>query len=733
MDGLSAGPDDAIDLDPVPHVHAGPDGIQRLNLMVENAHCAACIERIEGGLRRRDGVVDARLNLSTRRLVVRWRKGAARAEDLVDLIAGLGYRAVPFDPDLLASRDEAEAKFLLRCLAVAGFAAANVMLLSVALWAGAFSDMGVATRGFLHWLSALVVLPALAYAARPFVRAAVTALRARSLNMDVPIALAIVLTAAMSLFETVRGGEHVYFDAAAMLTFFLLIGRTLDRGARSRARSAAEQLSVLGAGAAAVIGDDGKTAMLPVAAVTPGMKIAVAAGERIPVDGEVIDGNSALDTSLVTGETLPRATVPGDAVYAGTINLDAPLRLRATAADENTLLAEIVRLVEAAAQGRARYVRLADRVARIYAPAVHILAATAFLGWLVFGGLGWQQALLVAVSVLIITCPCALGLAVPVVQVVAAGRLMKQGILLKSPDGLERLAEADHVVFDKTGTLTLGRPTLVDRGSVSEDDLRHAAVMAAASGHPLCRALVRAAGPVAMAEGVREEPGMGLAAEIDGTETRLGNRAWCGVDDVEAMTTGPELWLARPGQAPVCFAFEDRPRADAAEAIAALRRRGYGVELVSGDRSGAVAAVARAVGIGEWRAESRPAAKPGRLAELAANGKKPVMIGDGLNDAPALAAAHASISPVAAADISRAAADVLFQGDRLAPVVETLDVARRARRLMLQNFALALGYNALAVPLAMAGLVTPLYAAAAMSASSLVVTANAFRLHRRRS
>jgi Cu2+-exporting ATPase len=716
----------SIEIDSVPYVRTDPDGTESLHLMVEDAHCAACIRRIEDGLRRRDGVVEARLNLTTRRLVVRWRKGAAGASELVDAIAALGYRAVPFDPRLLASRDDAESKLLLRCLAVAGFAAANVMLMSVALWAGAFSGMGEATRGFLHWLSALIVLPALAYAARPFVRSAISALRARSLNMDVPISLAIVLTTAMSLLETVRGGAHVYFDAAAMLTFFLLIGRTLDRGARSRARAAAEQLGVLGAGSATVIDDDGNSAMLPVAAVKPGMTIAVAAGERIPVDGEVSQGISALDTSLVTGETLPRAVAPGETVHAGTINLDRPIRVRATAADEKTLLAEIVRLVEAAAQGQARHVRLADRVARVYAPAVHVLAATTFLGWLTFGGLGWQPALMIAVSVLIITCPCALGLAVPVVQVVAAGRLMKQGILLKSPDGLERLAEADHVVFDKTGTLTLGRPVLIGRDELSDDDLHFAARMAAASRHPLSRALVRAAGPVTMVEGIHEEPGLGLAVEIDGAEARLGSRAWCAVDG--PVATGPELWLARPGRAPVRFAFEDLARADAAAAIDALRRRGYGIELVSGDRSGAVEAVARAVGITDWRAESRPSAKTDRLAELAALGRKPVMIGDGLNDAPALASAHASISPVAAADISRAAADVLFQGDRLAPVVETLDVARRARRLMIQNFALALGYNALAVPLAMAGLITPLYAAAAMSASSLVVTLNAFRL-----
>ena len=729
MDGLTPAPPDA---DPTPYVRVGDDGTATLNLMVEGAHCAACIKRIEGGLNRRDGVLDARLNLSTRRLVLRWRDGAIRAGDLVAVVTGLGYRAVPFDPELLATGDAAETRLLLRCLAVAGFAAANVMLLSVAVWAGAFSGMGPATRGFLHWLSALVVLPALAYAARPFMGSAWAALRAGALNMDVPISLAIVLTAGMSLFEVARGGEHVYFDAVSMLVFFLLIGRYLDRGARARARSTAEKLSVLGAGAAAVIGDDGTLRTLPAASVRPGMMVAVAAGERIPVDGDVIDGTSSLDTSLVTGETLPHDVAPGATVYAGTLNLDAPLRLRATAADDRTLLAEIIRLMEAAAQGRARYVRLADRAARIYAPAVHVLALATFLGWLVMGT-GWQDALMVAVSVLIITCPCALGLAVPVVQVVAAGRLMKRGILLKSPDGLERLAEIDHVVFDKTGTLTLGRPTVSNFDSPAPEDMALAASMAAASRHPLCRALVDASGPSPIADGVCEEPGRGLSAKIDGAEIRLGSRRWCGIDEAAPESAGPELWLTRPEREPVLFSFDDRPREDAAETVAALRRRGYGVELVSGDRPEVVRKIAQAVEIDDWRGSARPADKTARLATLADEGRKPLMVGDGLNDAPALAAAYASISPVDAADVSRTAADILFQGSRLAPVIDALDVARGARRLMLQNFGLALGYNAVAVPLAMAGLVTPLIAAIAMSASSLLVTVNALRLHLGRS
>lgn len=717
-------------VDPEPYVRIEPDGHAALHLVVENAHCANCIRAIEGTLRKHSGVVDARLNLTTRRLTVRWREGAARAADLVAAVDRLGYRTAPFDPERLASGADAEDRILLRSLAVAGFAAANVMLLSVSVWAGAFSGMGPATRGLLHWLSALVVLPALVYACRPFVQSAFSALRAGRVNMDVPIFLALLLTAGISLFETVHGGPHVYFDAAAMLLFFLLIGRYLDRASRARARSAAERLTLLGATAATVVDDSGNTQMLPVASVRPGMTVLVAAGDRVPVDGEVAAGRSELDTSLVTGETLPRAAGPGDAVYAGTLNLGAPLRISVTAADDRTLLSEIVRLMEAAQQGRSRYVRIADRAARLYAPTVHLFALTAFVGWYFAGGVDGREALLIAVSVLIITCPCALGLAAPVVQVVASGRLMKRGILLKSPDGLERLAGVDTVAFDKTGTLTLGRPELANCAELRKADFDLAASLAAHSRHPLCRSLA-AAGTALAPQDVREEPGMGLAAEVEGVEVRLGNRDWCGVTADVADADGPELWLSRGDLSPVRFIFSDRIRPDAADAVSRLQAQGYGIELMSGDRPGAVAACAQALGIENWRAGMSPADKTARLSALSDAGHKVAMVGDGLNDAPSLAAAHASVSPSTAADISATVADIVFQGESLAPIVESLNVARRARRLMLLNFSLAFAYNAVAVPVAMAGLVTPLIAAAAMSASSLVVTLNALRLNLR--
>ena len=459
------------------------------------------------------------------------------------------------------------------------------------------------------------------------------------------------------------------------------------------------------------------------------MRILTAAGERFAVDGRVLDGRGEVDESLITGETAPRTVAPGAQIYAGTVNLSGSLVTEATATDQNTLLAEIARLMSAAEQGRGRYVRLADRAARFYAPAVHILGLVTFLGWLLAGH-GWEAALTVAIAVLIITCPCALALAVPAVQVAATGRLFGKGVLVKAADGLERLAEIDTVVFDKTGTLTLGEPALATNDNATDAVLMRAASLAAASRHPYARAVVRAAEAaglkVAHASGVREVAGFGLEhAGPHGVE-RLGSAAWCGADGPVRDTAA--VWYRSADGTATALHFEDRLRSDAADVVRRLHEAGFRTELLSGDRHVVVETAAIQSGIGRWTAGVLPAQKIARIEELKAAGRKVLMVGDGLNDAPALAAAHASLSPSTAADISQTAADAVFQGERLSPVLETLAVARMTRRMALQNFAIAIGYNAVFVPLAMAGLVTPLLAAIAMSASSIAVTANAVRL-----
>lgn len=713
--------------DPGQFVRHDDHGHATLDLMVDGVHCAGCIAKIERGLKAVPGVAEARLNLTTRRLHVAWRPDAANGADIVGTVEGLGYHAQPFDPAQLVTGAAAEGKRLMIAMAVAGFAAGNVMLLSISVWAG--MDMGPMTRDLFHWISALIALPAIAYAGRPFFASAIAALKSGAMNMDVPISLAVILAAGMSVVQTAHGAEHAYFDASVTLLFFLLIGRYLDHRARAKARSAAEHLLSLAANSATVIDFGGGRRTAPIGDIEPGMMVAVAAGERIPLDGVIAEGASDVDTSLVNGESVPASVASGARVFAGTLNLTGPLSVRVSAAAEDSLLAEIVRLMETAEQGRARYVRLADRVARFYAPAVHILAAATFAGWWGLAG-DWQLALINAITVLIITCPCALGLAVPVVQVVANGALFRRGILVTKPNALERLAQIDTVVFDKTGTLTSGRPALAARDGIDPAVLRLAVALARHSKHPLSRALTgeQVAGEVPSVTDVAEHPGFGIEANVEGRRVRLGSRVWCGVSaDTGADDGRSELWLVEDGRAPVRFAFEDRLRSDAADTIAALRAKGYRLALLSGDRVPAVRDVAQALGIADWRAECHPADKVAAIEALAAEGKV-LMVGDGLNDAPALAAGHASLSPAEAADISQIAADAVFQGERLGAVTDLLAGARTVDRLVKQNLALAFLYNAIAIPVAVLGFATPLIAAVAMSSSSLLVTANAFRL-----
>jgi Cu2+-exporting ATPase len=704
------------------------DGRAHVDFLVPEMHCASCLTRIEGRLADLPGVTKARANLTSHRVGVEFDLAAGEPDDMLEAIERLGYTARPFDATTfdLARRDDVGAE-LLRCVAVAGFAAANVMLLSVSVWSGAED----ATRDLFHWLSALIALPAIAYAGRPFFRSAIRGIRAGAFNMDVPISIGVTLAAGMSLYETATGGTHAYFDAAVSLLFFLLIGRFLDHRMRDVARSAAAKLMSLSARSAMRLDADGSVVLVPVGEIVPGDRVRVTTGERVPVDGVVAEGASDIDRSMLTGEPDPEPVAVGGRVFAGTLNLTGPLILAATAKAGDTLLSEIVRLMEAAERSASRYVRLADRVSRYYAPVVHALASVTAIGWLLAGG-GWHMALTTAVTVLIITCPCALGLAVPAVQVVASGFLLVRGVMLKDGGAMERLATIDTVVFDKTGTLTEGEPRLAAAPAAGALEWSIAAGLGEASRHPMARALARAARDrtfaPAVLESVVEHPGEGMEGLLGGTRVRLGRAEWVAAVPDEERSGRSEIWLRIGDHAPVRFAIEDALRSDAAGTIAGLKSAGLEVVLLSGDRADVVASVAARAGIAVWHAGKRPAEKVEILDELRAAGKRVLMVGDGINDAPALASAFASMSPASAADISQTAANIVFTGRMLGPVLLTVKVARAARQLIIQNFALAIAYNLIAVPIAVLGYATPLVAAIAMSMSSVVVTANAVRL-----
>jgi P-type Cu2+ transporter len=717
---------EAIDLSKF--IERGDAGTAHMTLAVDGVGCAGCIRKIESGLTNLPGVIDARLNFTQRRLAVDWRDGEIGAADIVKKLEALGYPAHPFAPERATADDSSQEKWLLRCLAVAGFAAMNVMLLSVSVWSGNVSDMTFVTRDLFHWLSALIVLPAAAYAGQPFYQSAWRALRNRALNMDVPITIGVSLALALSLYETIGHAAEAYFDSAIMLLFFLLCGRYLDCAMRRKTRVFAGNLASLKGEFAHRLDAGGSLTRVPVSELAAGDRVLVRPGENIPADGIVLDGNSAVDEGLVTGETLPRDVEQGGAVYAGSVNGGGALTVKVVAVGAGTLVDEVERLLDKATAAKSRSVRLADRAARHYAPVVHTAAALTAIGWLIAGA-SLHTAIVAAIAVLIITCPCAIALAIPAVQVVAAGQLFRAGIILNNGDAIERMGVIDTVVFDKTGTLTLPEP-VVDTSAIAPELMECAARLALSSRHPLAGALAGRAGERIPYPGAVEEPGRGVRALIDGQEARLGSLAFCGLSGAVSAAgeddTSSCIAFAHAGRTAL-IPIRQRLRPDAVSVVAALAARGFELVMLSGDRPQAVRTVAQSLGITDWHAGLTPAEKIAAIERLKSRERRVLMVGDGLNDAPALAAAHASLSPITAAHLTQAHADALFLGERLAPVLYAVRMTRRARALMRQNLALAAIYNALAVPIAMAGLATPLIAAAAMSGSSILVTLNALR------
>ena len=698
-------------------------GEHRLELLVRGASCAGCMAKIERAVAALPSVSTARLNLSTGKLAVTFAGTGGDPARVVAAVEDLGYGARLYDPAAAEDQYGREGRRLALALGVAGFGAANVMMFTVPVWAGLFGqELHPATRTVLYWFAAMVATPCALFAGMTFFKSAWSSLRRGRANMDVPISIGVLLTLAVSFYETITGGRHAYFDAAVSLIFLLLIGRYLDHKLRARARSAARDLLALQAPVARRIDAAGLERGVPVGQVAVGDRLAIAPGERIPVDGLVTDGRSTIDNALISGETIPAPVSPGSFIHAGALNLGGRLVMRAQAAVADSALAEIARLMEAGAQSKSAFVRLADRAAAIYVPVVHTVALLTFVTvWLV--GLGPHEALMRAAAVLIITCPCALGLAAPAVQVTASGRLFRAGVLLKSGAALERLAAVNHVVFDKTGVLTTGRPQLLDPPDAT---VRYAAMLARASRHPLARSLADAAGDGPVADDVVETPGLGLEGVICGRRARLGRASFVGVANYQAAET--ELWFAFDGETKVRFRFADTLRPDAARTIERLKALGLDVEILSGDTAGAVAGAAAAVGVERWRAGMTPLDKAAAIASLRRAGWRVLMVGDGLNDAAALAGANASMAPGAAVDASQNAADLVFEGEDLGAVVLAIETARAAQRRALENFGFSALYNVIAAPCAVLGLVNPFVAALAMSASSLIVTLNALRM-----
>ncbi|MCZ4272361.1 cation-translocating P-type ATPase [Maritalea porphyrae] len=700
------------------------DGRRQLELAVPDVHCAACMRSIESELSKLEPVELGRVNLSTKRVKVIWRTQTDFAPtELVNAVNRAGYRAMLLEAEDENAKDKTFSQ-LVRALAVAGFAAMNIMLFSISIWSGADAS----TRDLFHWISALIAIPAVAFAGQHFFRSAFASLKVGRLNMDVPISLAVILALGLSVFETANSGEHAYFDASVTLLFFLLIGRTLDHLMRERARSAVRNLASLAPRGALQRLDDGRHSFIKLNQIEVGMRLDIAAGERIPVDGFVVQGNGEIDLSLVTGESAPEPVSKGHLLLAGATNLSGMITMQVTKPAHESFLARMVSMMEAAEGSRAGYKRIADRAAEIYAPVVHLLALATFLGWGLYNG-DWHHALVTAIAVLIITCPCALALAVPIVHVVAAGRLFERGMMMRDGAALERLAKIDYAAFDKTGTLSQGKPEFVSQTEGGTPELEMAVRLARLSHHPFSKALAQAHKSITVIEfdQVDELPGQGIEARFGGDVWRLGRAAFCAAQD-EGDEGLSRVYLAKNGVPVGVFEFEDQLRPEVPAMIERLRAQVKGISLLSGDRKAPVQLVAKQLGLNQVQWGLTPQEKLDQLTALEKAHNRVLMVGDGINDAPSLRAAYVSMAPSSAADVGRNAADFVLTRDRLDQIPFALTLAKRAANAVKQNFGLAIAYNMVAIPLAIMGFATPLVASIAMSTSSVLVTLNALRL-----
>ncbi|HFD79205.1 MAG TPA: cadmium-translocating P-type ATPase [Gammaproteobacteria bacterium] len=707
------------------------------SLVLEGIVCAACVWLNERHVKSLPGVLEFSVNYSTRRARVRWDNQRIHLSEILEAIEAIGYHAHPFDPGRQEQVYKKERAQALRRLVVAGLGMAQVMMLAVALYVGDYQGMDTGMRDFLRYVSLLITLPVVVYSARPFFASAWRDLRRRRPGMDVPVSLAIGAAFLASAWSTVRGVGEVYFDSVTMFTFFLLAGRFLEMGARHRAGQAAEELVKLLPVTATRLDAQGET-RVPVGDLVPGERVLVRPGESVPADGRVVEGSSSIDESLLTGESLPQRRGPGDPLVGGTVNIESPLVVEIEKVGEDTVLSAIVRLLDRAQTEKPSLARTADRVAAWFVVALLLLAAGVAWWW-------WQHdpahAFVVTLSVLVVTCPCALSLATPAAVTAATGALTRLGVLTTRGHALETLAHASHVIFDKTGTLTEGRLQLRQVETLSGVDRERCLALAAAleqgSEHPLARALRSASQQVAVATELCAWPGLGLEGQVDGRCYRIGIpefvlqlRGGEGTVADEACPADGGVVLGDQDGLLARFDFADRLREEAAATVAGLQALGLEVELLSGDEAGAVERLARELGIGRFQARCRPHDKLERIQALQQQGAVVAMVGDGVNDAPVLAAAQVSVAMGSGAQLAHASADMVLLSERLPHLVIAIRAARRTLAVIRQNLLWALVYNAVALPLAAAGWVAPWMAAIGMSTSSLVVVLNALRLRR---
>ena len=697
-------------------------------LLVDGIRCSACVWLIERALGAVTGVESVQVNSVAQRARIVWDPERITLAAILQALARTGYSALPLDTAALDDSRRRESRAALKRLAVAGFGTMQAMMYASALYLGAAQAADEATRELMRWFGLLVATPVVFYSARPFFQGAWRALRARTLGMDVPVALAIALIYAASLVQALHGGGEVYFDSVSMCVFFLLAGRYLEMRARHRAGNLADAMARLVPAFADRYGDDGTLARIGVPELVPGDRVHVAQGMRVPADGVLDSTECRVDEALLSGESAPLRKRRGDALTGGSMVIEGPAILRVERVGAETALAGIAALVARAQSERPRLARAGERAAAGFVLRTLALAALCAVGWSVFNP---ERTFAATLAVLVVSCPCAFALAVPAAITRALAVLARQGVFVVHSDAVENLALANHAVFDKTGTLTEAHLELeAVEAAEPTSALVLAAALARGSRHPVAQALVRAACGLAAetASDVRTTGGGGLSGVVAGRTYRLGSPAFAlgaTEDDRDAVI------LADAHGAIAAFSLSERLRPGAREAVAALLASGVAVEIVSGDAAAKVARVATRLGITQWRARQSPAAKLERLRELRAGGARVLAVGDGINDAPVLAGADVAVALASGAELAQAAGDVILDGSHLAALPEARAIARQTLAVLRQNQRWALGYNLSVVPIAALGFVPPWLAAIGMSVSSLVVVLNALRIGRR--
>ena len=694
-----------------------------ITVVVEGMRCAACAWLIDRALVREPGVIEVGANAVTGRVRLTWDPARTPLSRVLARLASLGYRPHLAQGEAAERERRRERNRMIARLGVAALGATQAMMFAEALYLDTAGQMSVPTRDFFRWVTFLVSTPVVFFSGWPFIAGMASELRHRRPGMDTLVATSVLLAYFASLLETLRGGAHVWFDAAVMFVLFLLAARFLEQMARRQASARLDTLARAQPALAWRRTADGRE-QVPVAALAVGDVVEVAAGDVVPADGALMDAPASFDESLLTGESDAVARLPGDGLYAGSVCRESAARLRVQRIGSDTRLSQLTRAVEKAQAQRPRVARLADAVATRFVMALFLAAAVVFLAW-------WQvepaRAFEVALAVLVVSCPCALSLAVPAALATAHGTLARMGVLALGADALESLARVDTVLLDKTGTLTQGRPQLVEARAVDGGDagawLDVAAALEQGAGHPIAAAFPRRGARAA--ERVRAHPGEGVSGEVDGRAWRLGRAGFAihGEDD-------GALWLGDGILGVARFTIADPVRPDAAQAIAALRSMGITPRILSGDGAAAVASVAQAVGVEQFHARQSPEDKLAAVRALQADGHRVLMLGDGINDAPVLAGANVSMAMADGAPLAHRSADLVLTGSSLMRVPQAVALARRSQRIIRQNLGWALAYNLVALPFAAMGWVNPGLAALGMAASSLVVTANALRLGR---